>query len=193
MIPIALLFMSGPQVLGLGPAVSAHHLGRISSRTITVSDPMDVETCTYGQDCPIDIRFVSKRSYRSGTGQRMLALGVEAYELYGGLLFDANIKLRFDARGGPRPDGFAFMSLTYVGADIGWACGRRRSKGGDVFHVYRIKVHGDRMTCFIPRRDLRPTKPIRFLALSRVDRYVVDRAPDHKWAGGRGVPSTGES
>ena len=113
----------------------------------------------------------------------MLAFSVDAYELYGGLIFIANIKLRLDTRAGHRSDAHIFMGLTELAADIGWACGRRYSFG-DVSHRYPIKRRGDRLTCFVPRRDLHPTKRIRFQALSRGNEFVVDRAPDDGWGGG---------
>jgi hypothetical protein len=151
--------------------------------TTTVSDPEDVEACDTAPDCSIDIRAVSKRRFTTATGRRMLAFSVEAYELYGGLVFVANIKLRLDARAGQRSDAHIFMGLTELAMDIGWACGRRYSFG-DVSHRYPIKERGDRLTCFVPRRDLHPTKRIRFQALSRGNEFVVDRAPDDGWGGG---------
>jgi hypothetical protein len=151
--------------------------------TTTVSDPEDVEACEYGQDCPIDIRAVSKRRFTTATGRKMLAFSVDAYELYGGLVLIANIKLRLDTGAGPRSDAHIFLALTELWADIGWACGRTYV-AGDVSHKYPIKERGDRLTCFVPRRDLRPTKGIRFQALSRSNDFVVDRAPDDGWGGG---------
>jgi hypothetical protein len=96
-------------------------------------------------------------------------------------VFAANIKLRFDARGGPHADWYVFMALSELTFDIGWACGRRFGtvdKG-----PYRLKEHGDSLTCYIPERDLHPTKSIRFQAFSRGNSFVVDRAPDQGWAG----------
>jgi hypothetical protein len=153
--------------------------------TATVTDPEDVEACDeqLGQDCPIDIRAVSKRPFTTASGRKMLAFRVDAYELYGGLVFVANIKLRLDARAGPRSDAHIFMGLTELAFDIGWACGRKY-EFGDVSHKYRIRERGDRLTCFVPKRDLHPTKRIRFQARSRASEFVVDRAPDDGWGGG---------
>lgn len=78
----------------------------------------------------------------------------------------------------PDPDWYVLMTLTNLPTHIGWACGRSFGT-----QRYRMKVHGDLMTCLIPKRDLHPTKPIRFQAHSRGNAYVVDRAPDQGWAG----------
>jgi hypothetical protein len=152
----------------------------VGARTTTISDPEDVEACDTAPDCPIDIRAVSKRRFTTGTGRKMVAFSVDAYELYGGLVFIANIKLRLDTSAGPRSDAHIFMALTELWADIGWACGRRY-EAGIVSHKYPIKERGDRLTCFVPRRHLQPTKRIRFQALSRGNEFVVDRAPDDGW------------
>jgi len=149
---------------------------------IAVSDPQDVEACRSAPDCPIDIRAVSKRSFTTATGQRMLAFSVNAYELYGGLVFVANFRLPLDTRAGPRSDTQIFMTLTELAFDIGWACGRE-FEAGSVSRRYHIKERGDRLTCFVPRRALHPTKRIRFKALSRGNQFVVDRAPDDGWGG----------
>jgi hypothetical protein len=155
---------------------------RSSGRALmTFGDPNDVEPCASVPDCPIDIRQVSKRRFTAASGQRRLVLGVEAYELYGGLVLIANIKLRLDVRSGPRADAHVYMALTELSASIGWACGRRY-EGGTVSHGYRLKVRGDRLKCIVPLHDLRPTKRIRLQALSRVNRSVVDRAPNSGWA-----------
>jgi hypothetical protein len=133
--------------------------------------------CEYGQDCVPDIAFVTLRSYEGGVGRRMLAITVGTYELFGGLVEVANIKVRFDARGDPGVDWCAILALANRAYDIGWTCGRRFGA-----ERYRLRVHDDSMTCFIPERDLHPTKPIRFQALSRVNQSVADRAPDQGWA-----------
>jgi hypothetical protein len=151
--------------------------------TTKVTDPEDVGACDTAPDCPIDIRAVSKRPFRTATGRRMLAFSVNAYELHGGLVFVANIKLRLDTRDDQRSDAEIFMGLTELAQSIGWACGRRYSFG-DFGHRYRIKRRGDRLTCYVPRSDLHQTKRIRFQALSRGNEFVVDRAPDHGWGGG---------
>jgi hypothetical protein len=180
-----LLFMNG-LLAGIGPSASAHRAGSIGSRTITVSDPMDVEPCDlppWSEDCPIDIRTVSKRSFRNSAGRRMLAVRLEAYRLYGGLIYVANIRVRFDATGGPRPDGQMFFALTDVPGSLGWACGRRWDLSGSLKHRYRLRVDGDQVTCVLPMRELRPTKRIRFNATSRWwQNDVVDRAPDQGWS-----------
>lgn len=83
------------------PATTLPDLGRSRLEAITVTDPQDVEQYDTA-DCPLDIRSVSLRTYTGGTGRRMLAVTVGAYELYDSLVEIANIKLRFDASGGPR-------------------------------------------------------------------------------------------
>ena len=94
-----------------------------------------------------------------------------------------NTKLRLDTSAGPRSDAHIFLAVTYLWADIGWACGRHY-EAGDITHKYPINERGDRLTCFIPRRELHPTKRIRFVALSRSwKNSIVDRAPDDGWAG----------
>jgi hypothetical protein len=155
-------------------------------RMTTISDPEDVEEpCDTGADCPVDIQAVSRRRFTTATGRRMLAFSVHAYELYGGLNFVMNIKLRLDARAGPHSDAHIFMAVDELWADIGWACGRHYGAGGQITHKYPIKERGDRLTCLIPRRDLHPNKRIRFVAFSRGwEGLVVDRAPDDGWGGG---------
>jgi hypothetical protein len=148
--------------------------------TTKVVDPEDVEACVTAPDCPIDIRAVSERRFTTATGRRMLAFSVNAYELYIGLVFVANIKLRLDTRDDRRPDAHIFMGITELAQTIGWACGRKYSFG-DFSERYRIKRRGDRLTCFVPRRDLHPTKRIRFQAHSRANEFVIDRAPDRGW------------
>jgi hypothetical protein len=168
------------------PRSSMHdRLADGGARTTTISDPEDVEeACDTGADCPIDIQAVSRRSYTTATARRMLAFSVRAYELYGGLNFVMNIKLRLDTSAGPRSDAHIFMAVDYLWADIGWVCGRHYKKGGQVTHKYPIKERGDRLTCFVPRRELRPTKRIRFQALSHGWGGVVVDAPDDGWGGG---------
>ncbi|HJR96836.1 MAG TPA: hypothetical protein VJ979_02910 [Actinomycetota bacterium] len=157
----------------------------VATRALTtVSDPEDVEPCPeeYGQDCPIDIRAVSRRNFKTASGQRMLAFSVNAYELYGGLVFVANFRVPLDTRAGPGSDTQIFMTLTELFGDIRWACGRELD-AGIVSRRYHIKERRDRLTCFVPRRALHPTKRIRFKALSRATRFIVDRAPDNGWGG----------
>jgi hypothetical protein len=155
-----------------------------ASRTVLLfTDPQDVGECPpeVGEDCAVDIRSVRLRTFTNDrTGRRMFALKMSAYRLYGGLIYLANIRFRFDARGGTAADADVYLSLGYVyGSAYGWLCGRAfEEEGGQ----YRLVEHGDSLTCFIPRRELRPTKPVRLLALSRVTRDVVDRAPDQGWA-----------
>jgi hypothetical protein len=159
----------------------ADHLG--AGRVIsTVSDPEVVEACDTAPDCPIDIRAVSRRPFTTATGRRMLAFSVDAYELHSGLIYIANIKLRLDARGGPHSDARIFMALTDRGLGLGWVCGRRFEAWGFVSHRYRLRVRGDRLICTLPRRELHPTKRIRFQAISRGNEFVVDRAPDQGWS-----------
>jgi len=159
------------------------HREAVGPRTTTITDPEDVDVCDSPPDCPIDIRAVHRRRFTTAVGRKMLAFSVDAYQLFGGLVLIANIKLRLDTRAGPRSDAHIFMALTELWASIGWACGRHYEAGG-VTHRYPIKERGDRLTCFIPRRDLRPTKRIRFQALSRGDDFLIDRAPDAGWGGG---------
>lgn len=169
------------RLAGLGPAQDDQlEAGRA---TTTISDPEDVEACPEeaGQDCPIDIRAVSKRRFTTATGRKMLAFSVDSYELYVGLVYVANIKLPLDTRAGPRSDTQIFMAITDLPGTIGWRCGREWDRSGHVSHRYRFKKRGDRMTCFVPKRDLHPTKRIRFIALSRATLFVVDRAPDNGW------------
>jgi len=149
---------------------------------VTIHDPEDVEVCEHPSDCAIDIRAVSKRHFTTSAGRKILALRLHAYELWGGLIYIANIKFRLDARAGPRPDAHIYMALTDLPGTLGWACGRTYDFGS-LTHRYRINRRGDRLTCFVPRRELRPTKPIRFQALSRGNEFIVDRAPDHGWGG----------
>ena len=150
---------------------------------ITIVDPEDVAPCPpeYLQDCPIDIREVSARRFTTSAGRRMLALSVEAYELYGGLIFHTNIKFRLDVRSGPRADERVFIVLDELNARIGWACSSRWFFGVEG-RRYRLRERGDRLTCIVPMRELRPVdKPIRMNAQSRFKRAVVDRVPDVGW------------
>ena len=184
LVPLTMVVVVGTLQPQSGAALlTGHDSGRSRLATITIYDSQELEECPpeYGEDCPEDIRSASLRTYTGGTGRRMLAVRVEAYELHGGLLFIDNIKFRFDARGGPHADWFVFISITGLANSIGWACDR---KFGDAANRrYHVKVRGDSMTCLIPLEDLHPTKPIRFQVYSRGTRYVVDRAPDQGWAG----------
>jgi hypothetical protein len=120
------------------------------------------------------------RTYIGGTGRRMVAVDVTAYQLYGGLVVSESFKLRFDANGGPLADWYVLIALAELPPGrIGWACGQAFGT-----ERYRLKEHGDSLTCFIPERDLHPTRPIRFQVLWRgVGADVIDRAPDKGWAG----------
>jgi hypothetical protein len=149
---------------------------------MTISDPEDVPSCETPPDCPPDIREVSVRRFTTATGRRMLALSVEAYELYSGLIYIANIVGRFDVRDGPRADARVFFALTDLRASLGWACGRDYEQGGSLTHRYRLRERGNLLTCIVPLRELRPMdKRMRLQALSRGNRFVVDRAPDAGW------------
>jgi hypothetical protein len=133
----------------------------------------------FGHDCPEDIRSASLRTYTGGTGRRMLAVTVEAYEIHGGYVVVESFKLRFDGSGGPHADWYVLLALDELPPGrIGWACGRNFGT-----ERYKLKDHGDSLTCYIPERDLDPTKPIRFQAFSRLNHDVVDRASDQGWAG----------
>jgi len=170
-------------ITSAGSVSSASSNGGSTGRAqITIVDPEDVDPCAPElevlQQCPLDIREVSARRFTTSTGRRMLALSVEAYELYGGLLYDANIKFRLDVRSGPRADERVFIVLDELAFDIGWAC-----SSGWYFGIrgrrYRLREREDRLTCIVPMRELRPVnKPIRMNAQSRVRRAIVDRAPD---------------
>jgi hypothetical protein len=179
----------GPSAGGEGRATGQNSAQRRlavgGGRTTTIGDPQDVEEpCTTGTDCPVDIRAVSKRRFTTATGRKMLAFSVLAYELYGGLNFVMNIKLRLDTKAGPHSDAHIFMAVDELWANIGWACGRHYRAGGQIRHKYPIKERGERLTCFVPRRELHPDKPIRFAAFSRSwGGFVVDRAPDNGWGG----------
>lgn len=166
-----------------GPSPAQDDQLEAGRATTTISDPEDVEACPEeaGQDCPIDIRAVSKRRFTTATGRKMLAFSVDSYELYVGLVYVANIKLPLDTRAGPRSDTQIFMAITDLPGTIGWRCGREWDRSGHVSHRYRFKKRGDRLTCFVPKSDLHPTKRIRFKALSRATLFVVDRAPDNGW------------
>jgi len=94
-----------------------------------------------------------------------------------------NIKLRLDTRAGPHSDTHIFMAVDELWASIGWACGRHYRAGGQISHKYPIKERGERLTCFVPRRERDPHKAIRFVAFSRGSDFVVDRAPDEGWGG----------
>jgi hypothetical protein len=50
----------------------------------------------------------------------MLVFSVRAYELYGGLNFVMNIKLRLDTSAGPRSDAHIFMAVDELWGSIGW-------------------------------------------------------------------------
>jgi hypothetical protein len=149
-----------------------------SSTTITVFDPDDLAPCDTPPWCSADIRIVSEWSFIGGTGRRMLVVTVVAYEPHARVT-EVSIKLRFDAKGGPPADWYVFMGYAESGAyGLSRSCGRHLWT-----RRYRTKVDGELMTCFIPERDLHPTKPIRFQALSRMISGVEDRAPDVGWAG----------
>ncbi len=182
-IPIAVVLVGSLQTLSTATSLSApDDSGRSHSRTIRIGDSVDLPPCEFPPNCPNDIRFVAMRTYTGGTGRRMGAVKVGAYELYGGLIYAANYRVRFDTRRGRRADRHVVMALADRPGDYGWNCGRRF---GD--RHYRIRVRGNAMTCFIPSRALHPTKPIRFKARSRgaalIVTRVADRAPDDGWAG----------
>jgi hypothetical protein len=163
----------------LADGLPSHDLAQDRSTTITIYDPQDTRPCDFPPDCAEDIRSVSLRTYTGGTGRRMLAIRVEAYKLYGGLVVVESFKLRFDASGGPQADWYVLIALAELPpGHIGWACGR--SFGTE---RYRLEDNGDSLTCLIPERDLHPTRSIRFQALWRANREVGDRAPDEGWAG----------
>jgi hypothetical protein len=162
-----------------GPAAALPVLGLSPSRlgTVTVYDPDDVPVCDLHPFCSADIRSISLRSYTGGTGRRMLAVTIAAYEPHE-FVTEVSIKLRFDARGGPGPDRYFFMGAGELSFRVGWYCGRRLwSK------LYRVRVRDELMTCFMPERDLHATKPIRFQVFSKMIGGVEDRAPDQGWAG----------
>ncbi len=177
-VPLLMVAIAGSlQPLSLAEALPAHDLGRSGLETITVYDPDDVEECTSAPYCVADVRFISERAFIGGTGRRMIAFTVAAYEPHEGVT-EVGIKLRFDANGGPRPDWYVFMGAGELAFSVGWYCGPR-------FWTkrYRIEVHGELMTCFIPERDLHATKPLRFQVFSQEIGGTVDRAPDQGWAG----------
>jgi hypothetical protein len=175
---------AGPEqrLAGMGAPVRSDHLN--AERVLTsVGDPEDVGHCSSAPDCPIDIRSIAKRPFTTASGKKMVAFSVNAYELHGGLVYVANIKFALDTRAGPPSDTQIFMAITDFPETIKWGCGRAWKAGGNLTRRYHLKERGDRLTCFVPRRALHPTKPIRFRALSRTTRSVVDRAPDNGWAG----------
>jgi hypothetical protein len=174
---------AGPEqrLAGMGAPVRSDHLN--AERVLTsVGDPEDVGHCSSAPDCPIDIRSIAKRPFTTASGKKMVAFSVNAYELHGGLVYVANIKFALDTRAGPPSDTQIFMAITDFPETIKWGCGRAWKAGGNLTRRYHLKERGDRLTCFVPRRALHPTKPIRFRALSRGTRFVVDRAPDSGWA-----------
>jgi hypothetical protein len=174
---IAVVFTGSLQPSSLAATLPSHDLAGSHSTTITVYDPDDVPECDSHPFCVADIRFISERSFIGGTGRRMLAFTVAAYEPHEGVT-EVGIKLRFDANGGPRPDWYVFMGAGELAYRVGWYC-------GPVFWAkrYRIEVHGELMTCFIPERDLHATKQIHFQVFSQEIGGTVDRAPDQGWAG----------
>ena len=175
---------AGPEqrLAGMGAPVRSDHLN--AERVLTsVGDPEDVGHCSSAPDCPIDIRSIAKRPFTTASGKKMVAFSVNAYELHGGLVYVANIKFALDTRAGPPSDTQIFMAITDFPETIKWGCGRAWKAGGNLTRRYHLKERGDRLTCFVPRLALHPTKPIRFRALSRTTRSVVDRAPDNGWAG----------
>ncbi len=177
---IAVVFVGSLQPPSIAAAPPSQDHKSDGATMTTVYDPQDLPECPpeLGADCPEDIRFASLRAYTGGTGRRMLAITVEAYEIHGGWVVVESFKLRFDASGGPEADWYVLMALAELPpGHIGWACGR--SFGTE---RYRLVDHGDSLTCFIPERDLQPTKPIRFQVFFRLNRDVYDRAPDQGWA-----------
>jgi hypothetical protein len=176
---VMIAMLESPQHPSLAEAVPAHDLRGPGSSTITIYDPQDARPCDIPPKCAEDIRSVSLRTYTGGTGRRMLAVTVGAYKLHAALVVVESFKLRFDANGGPQADWYVLMALAELPPGrIGWACGR--SFGTE---RYRLEEHGDSLTCLIPKRDLNPTRAIRFQALWRANREVGDRAPDQGWAG----------
>jgi hypothetical protein len=165
-----------PHIAGMG-SVGGGQLDATRVLT-TVRDPEDVDPCTVDPDCPIDIRAVSKTSLHDRDGQeddRLQRQRVRAVR---------RTRLRGELQASPRHEGWPpfghsdFMALTELFADIRWACGRE-FQAGSVSRRYHVKERRDRLTCFVPRQALHPTKRIRFTALSRVNQDVIDRAPDH--------------
>jgi hypothetical protein len=177
LIMVAIMGSLQPPSLAAALPVPVHDLGPSRLGTITVYDPDDVPMCDTPPWCSADIHFISERSFIGGTGRRMLAFTVAAYEPHE-FVTEVSIKLRFDASGGPRPDRYVFMGAGELSFRVGWYCGRRLwSK------LYRVRVRYELMTCFMPERDLHTTKPIRFQVFSKMIGGVEDRAPDQGWAG----------
>ena len=86
----------------------------------------------------------------------MLAVTVVAYEPHA-TVTEVSIKLRFDANGGPPADWYVYMGYgAYGNVGMHGYCGRHIWQ-----RQYRIRARIESMTCFIPERDLHPTKSIR--------------------------------
>jgi len=158
-------------------ASSAQSEGSSNSHIITVYDSADAPCDMEPAFCWVDIRVATMRSYVGGTGRRMVAVTIVGYEPHP-QTNDSSLKVRFDTTGGPEPDWYVKMGLAAYGNGPAWWCSRYTWT-----KRYHIEVSGERMTCFIPERDLNPTKPIRFQAFAKLIGGVVDRAPDQGWAG----------
>ena len=74
----------------------------------------------------------------------MLAVKVEAYEPHASST-DVDIKVRFDAKGGPPADWYVYIGLGSLGNGINWYCGRTIWT-----KRYRVRVREETMTRLIP-------------------------------------------
>ena len=101
-----------------------HDVAGSGSTTITVYDPDDLAPCDIPPWCSADIRVASERNYIGGTGRRMLAVTVVAYEPHA-IVTEVSIKLRFDANGGPPADWYVYMGYgAYGNVGMHGYCGR---------------------------------------------------------------------
>ena len=101
LVPLVMFTILGClQPLSSAEGLPSHDLARSRSTTITVYDSNDLAACESPPFCSADIRLASLRSFIGGTGRRMLAVTVMAYEPHA-IVTEVSMKLRFDANGGP--------------------------------------------------------------------------------------------
>lgn len=141
--------------------------------------PVDEGSCC--QQDP-DVRSSTRKVATNSSGGRSLYITFRTFDSLQGYW---TVQVFLDTRGGPQADAKMRMHDTGVGP---FRCGvrflaqgpRRRGK------LTLIAGGGDRATCRVPLRWVRPTKPIRWRLVSRAgvegtEPGVDEFAPDRGW------------
>jgi hypothetical protein len=132
--------------------------------------------------CPDDIRSTTKK-LRSGKGAWWLSITVRTWDVVQSQDEYWDI-VRLDARGGPGRDATLWIGTdwSYVGEDYAPQPMCSVDLVGSHRNVHTTATRDrHRVTCVFRRRELRPTKRIRWIATTMVIDDVGDRAPDTTW------------